>query len=109
MIFNGRSHMPALCSVDFKKNEKKYDGNMSEVLRMVQDMDKNPQAHTEPTEDMVDSAPLDPDYSGLNSIKSRSMRSLVVRREYERLRGRIIDGALLAFLSIFSNESKRLI
>ena len=44
---------------------------------MVQDMDQNPQAHAEPEEE----APLDPDYSGLNSIKSRSMRSLVVKRE----------------------------
>ena len=76
---------------------------------MVQDMDKNPQSHAEPTEDMVDSAPLDPDYSGLNSIKSRSMRSLVVKREYERFRNRLIDGALLAFLSIFSNEGNKVI
>ncbi|KAF0297841.1 PDZ and LIM domain protein Zasp [Amphibalanus amphitrite] len=65
--------------VDFKKNEKKYDGNMSEVLKMVQDMDQNPQSHAEPPEEAVDSAPLDPDYSGLNSIKSRSMRSLMVK------------------------------
>ncbi|KAF0312119.1 PDZ and LIM domain protein Zasp [Amphibalanus amphitrite] len=65
--------------VDFKKNEKKYDGNMSEVLKMVQDMDQNPQSHAEPPEEAVDSAPLDPDNSGLNSIKSRSMRSLMVK------------------------------
>ncbi|XP_037075746.1 PDZ and LIM domain protein Zasp-like [Pollicipes pollicipes] len=64
--------------VDFRKNEKKYDGNMSEVLRMVQDMDNSPEAYVEP-EEAVDAASLPPEYSGLNSIKSRTMRSLVVK------------------------------
>ena len=68
---------------------------MSEVLRMVQDMDQNPQAHSEPPEEAVDSTPLDPDYSGLNSIKSRSMRSLVVKREYWWFRGQPIDGKVV--------------
>ena len=31
-----------LCSVNFMKNERAYDGKTSDVLRMVQEMDKNP-------------------------------------------------------------------
>lgn len=33
--------------VNFMKNEKQYDGKTSDVLRMVQEMDKNPAPETE--------------------------------------------------------------
>ena len=67
-----------------KLSNGRFAPALEEPLREVtlDEWRENPQAHAEPPEETVDSAPLDPDYSGLNSIKSRSMRSLVVKREY---------------------------
>lgn len=36
-----------LCSVNFMKNERAYDGKTSDVLRMVQEMDKSPAQESE--------------------------------------------------------------